>query len=127
MSQGEYTGLVGLLSRTYKITLTIRELFFPVLAILAIVLVLLVLQKKLVFWHQVRCNETVLFLVAALATCYALAIAPTPMDRAFFGAGIFLFISCIQGIVDVGDGELALKAARYGQCPVPVAVFYLSG
>ena len=118
MSQGEYTGLVGLLSRTYKITLTIRELFFPVLAILAIVLVLLVLQKKLVFWHQVRCNETVLFLVAALATCYALAIAPTPMDRAFFGAGIFLFISCIQGIVDVGDGELALKAARYGLASV---------
>lgn len=113
MSEGEYTGLVGLLSRIYKITINLRELFFGVIVITVIVLVLLVLQKKLRDWRQIRGSETVLFLVGALATGYALALAPTPMNRAYFGAGIFLFIACIQGIVDVTDQEQAIRAAKY--------------
>lgn len=113
MSEGEYTGIVGLLSRTYKVTLNIRDLFFPVIAITVIVIVLLVIQKKLREWKQIHKNETVMFSTAALATCYALAIAPTPANRAFFGAGVFLFIACIQGIVDVADHEQAIKAAKY--------------
>ena len=36
------------------------------------------------------------------------------MNRAFFGAGVFLFIACIQGIVDVADQEQAIRAAKYG-------------
>ena len=113
MSEGDYTGLVGLLSRIYKITISIRELFFVVLVITVIVVVLLVLQKKLSSFQLIRNHETALFLVAAAATCYALAIAPTPANRAYFGAGVFLFIACIQGIVDVKEEELTLRAAKY--------------
>lgn len=113
MSEGEYTGLVGLLSRTYKITMNIRNLYFCVLVITVIVLVLLVLKKKLASWEMLRQNETVLFLIASIATCYALAVAPTPANRAFFGAGVFLFIACIQGIVDVAEEEFLLRTAKY--------------
>ena len=113
MSEGAYAGIVGFLSRVYKITLSVRELFFAVIILTVIVIVFLVLQKRISRWHQIRENETVLFLVAAIATSYALAIAPTPMNRAFFGAGIFLFIACIQGIIDVADQELVIKAAKY--------------
>lgn len=114
MREGEYTGFVGLLSRVYKISMSVRDLFFIVLAIVAIVLVLLAVQRKLQGWRQVRRNESVLFLVSAIATCYALAIAPTTMNRAFFGAGVFLFVACIQGIVDVAEDEQAIRAAKYG-------------
>ncbi len=114
MSEGDYTGLVGLLSRIYKVTLSIREVYFTVIVITAIVVVFLVLQKKLDSFQQLRRNETVLFLLAAVATGYVLAIAPTPMNRAYFGAGIFLFVGCIQGIVDVTDREQAIRAAKYG-------------
>ncbi len=113
MSEGEYEGVVGFLSRAYKITLTIRELFFTVLVIMIILLVILTLQKKLGTWKQIRVNETVIFLVAFVATSYALAIAPTPANRAFFGAGVFLFIACIQGIVDVAEEELVVRVAKY--------------
>lgn len=113
MSEGEYTGIVGLLSRIYKITINIKELFFTVIVITTIVLVFLVLQKKLCGLKQLRANETIIFLVAAAATCYALALAPTPMNRAYFGAGVFLFVACIQGIVDVADQEILIKAAKY--------------
>ena len=113
MSEGAYTGLVGLLSRTYKITMNLRELFFAVIVITVIVLVFLVLQQKLESWRQIHNNETILFLAGAIATSYALAIAPTPMNRAYFGAGIFLFIACIQGIVDVAEKEQIVRAAKY--------------
>lgn len=113
MSEGDYTGIVGLLSRIYKITINLRELFFTVIVITVIVLVFLVLQKKLKGWREIRSNETVLYLVAAAATSYALSIAPTPMNRAFFGAGVFLFIACIQGIVDISDHEQVIRVAKY--------------
>ncbi|MDO4302355.1 MAG: DUF6056 family protein [Bacillota bacterium] len=113
-SEGEYTGLVGLLSRIYKISMSVKELFFTVLVIIVIVLVILALQKRFSAWKQIRSNETVLFLLSAIATCYALALAPTPMNRAFFGAGIFLFIACIQGIVDASEEEMTIRAAKYG-------------
>ncbi|MCM1136076.1 MAG: DUF6056 family protein [Clostridium sp.] len=113
MSEGEYTGLVGLLSRTYKITVNMKELFWTVIVITVIVLVFLVLQRKLRSWRQIHSSDTVLFLAATAATSYALALAPTPADRAFFGAGIFLFIACIQGIVDITDSEQTVKAAKY--------------
>lgn len=113
MREDEYTGFVGILSKIYKISMSVRELFFTVLVILVIAIVFLTLQKKLRTWRQIRRNETLLFLVAALATSYALAIAPTPMNRAYFGAGIFLFIACIQGIVDTADQEVILRGAKY--------------
>lgn len=113
MREDEYTGFVGILSKIYKISMSVRELFFAVLVILTIAIVFLVLQKKLCTWRQIRRNESLLFLAAAIATCYALAIAPTPANRAYFGAGIFLFIACIQGIVDTTDHEMILRGARY--------------
>lgn len=114
MSEGAYSGLVGLVSRAYKITVTVRELFFVLLAVLVFIFVLLILQRKMKCWKDVRTNESVLFTVAAAATAYALVLAPTPENRAFFGAGVFLMTACIQGIVDAFDSGLALKAAKYG-------------
>ncbi len=113
MSAGGYTGLAGILSRAYKITVTVRELFFVLLALLLLVFVLLALQQRLKSWREIRNNESVLFAVGAIATAYALVLAPTPENRAFFGAGVFLMAACIQGIVDAFDRELLLRAAKY--------------
>ena len=113
MEQSEYTGLVGLLSRIYKTTVTVRELFFTLLIILIVVLVLLVIQKTLKEWKDIYTSESVIFVLAFLATSYVLAFIPTPMDRAFFGAGIFLMIACLQGIVDVNINDVVISGARY--------------
>ena len=113
MSEDQYTGLTGLLSRVYKTTVSIRELFFVLIAIAAIVFVVLILQKKLKTWTDIRKNDSVLFFVAFIATSYVLALIPTPQDRAFFGAGVFLMITCIQGIVDIRDEEITISAAKY--------------
>ena len=113
MSEDQYTGLVGLLSRIYKTTVSIRELFFALLVVITILFVILVLQKKLKTWTQIRTNDSVLFAVAFVATSYVLALIPTPQNRAFFGAGVFLMIACIQGIVDIGQDEMVISAIKY--------------
>ena len=114
MGDEEYTGIVGMMSRIYKTTVTVRELFFELFVILVIALVILFLSKKIKNWTDIRRNETVLFFVAAAATAYALVLIPTPTDRAFFGAGVFLMIAVIQAITDgAGNTELGLKVARY--------------
>ena len=119
MSAGEYTGLVGLLSRIYKTTMTIRELFFELLILFIIVVTFLVLQQKLKEWKQIRRNESILFFLSAAATAYVLAIIPTTADRAFFGAGVFLMIAVLQGIADIDvEKETVLKGVKYASAGI---------
>ncbi|MGN0388421.1 MAG: DUF6056 family protein [Suilimivivens sp.] len=113
MAEDQYTGLVGLLSRTYKTTVSIRELFFALLVIMMILFVFLAVQKKLKTWTEIRTNDSVLFFVAFVATAYVLAFIPTPQNRAFFGAGVFLMTACIQGIVDIRQDETVISAIKY--------------
>ena len=114
MAEDEYTGLIGLISRIYKTTVTVKKLFFFLLAMLIILLILLILQKKLKSWKDIYSNESILYGLTFLATSYVLAFIPTPTDRAFFGAGIFLMIGCLQGIVDVDGKDIAINGAKYG-------------
>ncbi|RAZ94634.1 hypothetical protein DK853_34140, partial [Klebsiella oxytoca] len=47
-------------------------------------------------------------------------------DRAYFGAGIFLFAGCIQGIVDVSDKEQAIRTAKYSLVSVLCAWLFFT-
>lgn len=113
MSEDAYTGIVGLLSRTYKITVVIQELFFPLLAIMMVVLFFLILQRKKEQEQMDERCDSILFLIAFVATSYALVLVPTPANRAFFGAGVFLMTACIQGIVDIKEEETSVSVAKY--------------
>lgn len=116
MSSDEtYTGIVGFLSRLYKVIVSMHELFYVLILLAVILLVILAVQGKLRTLEQIRTNETVLYFVAFLATSVVLAFIPTPADRAYFGAGVFLMIACLQGIVDVMDTkEAVIHMAGYG-------------
>ena len=114
MSEDAYTGIVGLLSRTYKITVINQKMYFPLLALMMVVLIFLVLQRKKEQGRiDVKC-DSILFLIAFVATSYALVLAPTPANRALFGAGVFLMTACIQGIVDIKEDETFVSVAKYG-------------
>lgn len=114
----EHTGLLAIASRFLKCNLAIRNNFFILLAICIAVFVLVRLQRA--EWEKSR-NMLVYFL-CFIATCYALVLTPEPVVRAYFGAGIFLMISCIQGIADVTDKDLYLKALKISA----TAIFTLS-
>lgn len=114
----EHTGLLAIASRWLKCNLAIRNHFFILLAIFIVMFVVIRLQQKQ--WKYSRNMLTFFFVF--IATCYALVLTPEPVARAYFGAGIFLMISCIQGIVDVSDKDLYLKALKISA----TAVFTLS-
>lgn len=104
----EHSGLFAIVSRWQKCNLAIRNHFFILLAVCIIVFVLVRLQQA--EWKK-SLNMLFFFIVFA-ATCYALVLTPEPVARAYFGAGIFLMISCIQGISDVSDKDLYIKAMK---------------
>ena len=113
-----FTGLAKLLSRFYKITVSIEELFGEVLILLLIAIVILVLQKKWKSWKVVVSNESVIFGLVALASSYALIVIPPPTPRAYYGVGVFLFIACIQAIRDCDQKEFTVALLRYGLAAV---------
>ena len=108
--QENYSGIVGLISRFYKCTMTIEEIFGELLIMLCVIFVLLVLQKKIKHFYE---NESIQFTFVAMATSYALILVATTANRAHFGAGVFLMIAVLQGIVDIRGDELWIKTAKY--------------
>lgn len=99
-----HSGLYGMVSRIQKLTLLNEEAFLVLLGIFAATIIWSVYYhnrkgesvKQILFALRYR----IIFFVVYLATVYALAATAVPQIRALFGAGIFLLIACIQGIVD---------------------------
>ena len=117
-SDESFTGIARLLSRFYKITVSIEELFGELLILLVIAIVILVLQKKWKSWKAIVSNESVIFVLVALASGYALIVIPPPTPRAYYGVGVFLFIACIQAIRDCDKREFTVALLRYGLAAV---------
>lgn len=103
-AQENHSGLYGIVSRIQKLTLLNREAFLILLIIFAATIIWSLYYhnkkgdnvKQILFALRYR----IIFFVVYLATVYALAATAVPQIRALFGAGIFLLIACIQGIVD---------------------------
>lgn len=115
----EHSGLMALVSRFLKCNLAIREHFFILIAIGIAAFILVRLQRA--EWKKSK-NMLIYFLVF-LATCYALVLTPEPVSRAYFGAGIFLIISCIQGITDVSDMDMYLRALKLSAAAILTLYF----
>ncbi len=115
----EHGGVFAIISRWQKCNLAIREHFFILLAIAIVAFILVRLQKA----KLERSGNMLLYFFVSAATCYALVLVPEPMGRAYFGAGIFLTVSCIQGIVDVADIDLYLRALKLGGASILTMYF----
>ena len=103
----EDTGsLVGrLAARFLSVTNSIYNLFFPLLAV-AIIIGVLLYYRGVTFQ---KAQRFYLFLFLFAATSYSLILAPDAQERAFFGAGIFLFISLATGIEILCNKDLPLE------------------
>lgn len=115
-AEENHTGLVGMIARAQKLTLNIQTNFQVLLGVLIVTIVIGVLQKKA---QEKGCRVIIeemagqfLFAFLFLATSYALVMTAETQARAFFGAGIFLLIACIQGIVAVCRAEQSLGSAN---------------
>jgi hypothetical protein len=99
------------------VLLTVYNLFFELLCIFGIVVVLIIFYRKEKTPLFTQCLP---FLIASLAASFAMMLTPTPaLDRAYFGASIFLIIACLRGMTllffpqEEGNTEKKFIAARY--------------
>lgn len=115
-AEENHSGLVGMIARAQKLTLNIQSNFQVLLCVLIVTLVIGVMQKR----GQGKNGRTILremagqllFTFLFLATSYALVMTAETQARAFFGAGIFLLIACLQGIVNICRVERSLGGAE---------------
>lgn len=106
-SEENYSGLAGYAARFEKLVVVIEEYFFPLLCLFVALLVIRLLQlrqqERKERWQVVR--RPFAWVLLSLVTSFALVLAPSPMPRANFGAGIFLIIGICQITVDVVNAE----------------------
>ncbi len=95
-----YAGILGMIARVTKVTQIIGEKFYILLLVLIITCIVSVLQKDV---EQLR--NRLLYAFLFLMTSYALILAAGAQARAYFGAGVFLMIACVQGIRDCTERE----------------------
>lgn len=110
----EHDGLLALVSRWLKCCLAIRNHFFILIAIAIVAFVIVRLQRN--GWKKSK--NMLLFFFIFIATCFALVLTSEPVARAYFGAGIFLMVSCVQGIIDVADKDMYIKALKISSAAV---------
>ncbi len=102
-----YSGFLGLLARFQKITLTIREYYGVLLAVLLVIAVVLWVQN-----NRRGLEQTAFCGFLFVVTSYALIAARQTQPRAFFGAGLFLMIGIAGGIREIlEEREKVLQAA----------------
>lgn len=120
-AEEEHSGILKIFARIQKLTLEVKEEFFLLLAIFALVYILCRIQKRT--FTELR--MALIYLFVFFATVYALMLAAPAQNRAVFGAGVFLNIALVNALtlVDVEKEDL-LKCLRYG-VPVILAGYFM--
>ena len=104
-----------MVARFTKLTGAVGEKFYLLLVVLAVTCIISILQKN--SGLMPRLFYAFLFVM----TVYALILTPGAEPRAFFGAGVFLIVACVQGIADCvrtekesGSGSILCRTLAYG-------------
>jgi hypothetical protein len=122
LEEEEHTGILAYIGRFLKINQAVENYLFILLAFVIILAVYLILKK-----HTILSMENAIcFVVASIATAYALIMTVTPMDRAYFGASVFMIIACVQMVAYIPKEETGLCAVKYGGIIVFAAYMVLS-
>lgn len=126
VQEEEHTGLFALVSRFQKIILAIRNNFLILLIIILLLFIIVLYQKYNLknLWKD--CRNGILWLIAFLATCFALILTPEPMPRAYFGAGIFLIIAVVQFFVYVEENEIIFRSLKTGMISVMCLIMFFT-
>ena len=121
-TEDSHDGILGLVGRFLKINDAVEQHLFPMLIIIILLIVYFVLKEK-TFKDLIT---PLAFVFAALATSYALIFTPQPMDRAYFGAGIFVTIAFVQMVAHIPKEDLYLNTLRYGGIIIFVIFMFFS-
>lgn len=106
----EHQGILAIVGRFLKINIAVNTYLLLMLTGAIIIVAYLVLKGKVVKEYV----YVLVYAVVSLATSYALIFTPQPMDRAYFGAGIFMLMAFVQAIAYIPKDDIYLNAVKYG-------------
>lgn len=110
LMEEEHTGILAIVGRFLKINIVVDTYFL----VMIIITVLLVVYFWIKGYSWEKFINITIFLVSGLATSYVLIFTPQPMDRAHFGAGLFITIACVQAIALIPKEDIYLNTLKYG-------------
>lgn len=108
-----HEGVMKYFSHIYKVTVSVKNLFLPLLIIITIALVIITMERYFKDWKTFRNSRLVQYIFVAIATSYALVLVTLPPDRAFFGAGVLFIMAAIEGINTIQENDRLNKFIRY--------------
>jgi len=110
LMSGENEGIMRYLGQFLKINQAVYTYMFIMLVIMVVILVYLYLKGE----KLSQIYMPLIFAGAGIATAYALIVAPPDtMDRAYFGAVVFVTIACIQAIAYIPEKEVLFCTLKY--------------
>ena len=110
LMEEENQGILALIGRFLKINQVVYQYFLVMLVITIIIVVYLFLKGT----SMEAFKYIGVFVVAGFATSYVLLFTPSPMDRAHFGAGLFITIACVQAVALIPKEDIYLNTLKYG-------------
>ncbi len=125
-ADGDYSGIVGILSHIYKLSMCFRDYLKPFIIAIPILLVIYAVKRRFKSFRDVRENNSILFVFAAIASTYALMFIPLPVKRVFFGASIFMIIAFIDLLMGLREDEEMTKIIRYSLVSILCISFFFT-
>lgn len=113
LSEGHFTGFAGLLSHIYKTSVTMKELFAPLLIMILVALVILCVQHYFKGFLDIIKDTGCIYLFVGMAVCYVMAILDGAQPRVYFGGSIFFIIALVSFIQNIRYSEEIYTVLRY--------------
>ena len=126
VSEGDYSGVVGILSHIYKLSMSLRDNLGMFIVAIIILVVALAVSGYYRSFKVVRKDNALLFVFASIASTYSLMFIPLPVKRVFFGVSMFLIIAVIQLILELKQTESAVKIMKYSLVSILCAMFFFT-
>lgn len=115
-----HTGVMRYLARFLQINVCVEKYLFVMLCIIVIILAYKLFRRT--GWKEI--NVPVVFAVCSIATSYALIMTVTPMDRAYFGADVFMMIAALQSIALLREEDGILYSLKYAGAVILAIQFF---
>lgn len=120
IAEEEQTGILALLGRILKLNDAVLHNFGVLFCVIIVVSVYLILRGRSLY----DMRYVLIYVGTALVTTYVLVLTAVPMDRALFGAGIFLIIACAQAVAYIPKEDIYMNSLKYSL--IIISALYMS-
>lgn len=114
-----HTGLLAILSRFLQMVEAVEGQFYMLLMMILVCMVIVIVQKG----RTKEAEEVFIFVFLATAIIGAIILAPTPSNRVYFGAGVFLILACSQGFQLLSQCDRWSRIVQYSVLGIMVVQF----